>query len=70
MPVTLKEEDIYPDIEEYSTKDLLSMEKEMLGLYISGHPLKDFEKEIKERVTLFSSDFIINTEERCRYTFE
>lgn len=64
LPVTLKEEDIYPDIEEYSTKDLLSMEKEMLGLYISGHPLKDFEKEIKERVTLFSSDFTINNEER------
>ncbi|AUG58072.1 DNA polymerase III subunit alpha [Acetivibrio saccincola] len=60
---TLKDKDIYPDIEEFSTKDLLSMEKEMLGLYISGHPLKDFEKEIKERVTLFSSDLIVNTEE-------
>ncbi|MDQ2087646.1 DNA polymerase III subunit alpha [Herbivorax sp. ANBcel31] len=54
--------DIYPDIKEYPTKMLLSMEKEMLGLYISGHPLKDFEKEIKERVTLLSSDLSINIE--------
>jgi len=46
----------YPDIPEYPAKMLLAMEKEMLGLYISGHPLKEYEKEIREQVTLYSSD--------------
>ncbi len=40
------------------------MEKENAWALISGHPLKDFEKEIKERVTLFSSNFTINNEEK------
>ena len=48
--------DLYPDIKEYPSKMLLSMEKEMLGLYISGHPLSEFEKEIAQRVTIFSSN--------------
>jgi DNA polymerase-3 subunit alpha len=48
--------DVYPEIPEYAGKMLLAMEKEMLGLYISGHPLKEFENEIREQVTLFSSD--------------
>lgn len=50
-------EDIYPEIKEYAPKMLLSMEKEMLGLYVSGHPLSEFENEIREQVTLLSSDF-------------
>ncbi len=59
--------DEYPDIREYPPKILLSMEKEMLGLYISGHPLKEFEEELKEHVTLLSSDIrsgIDNSEDR------
>jgi len=56
-------EDIYPDIKEYPPKMLLSMEKEMLGLYISGHPLKEFVEEIKEQVTLLSSDLSMNDRE-------
>jgi DNA polymerase-3 subunit alpha len=46
----------YPEIKEYPSKMLLAMEKEMLGLYISGHPLSEFEAEIESQVTLFSSD--------------
>ncbi len=45
----------YPDIKEYPPKVLLAMEKEMLGLYISGHPLKEFESELKSQTTLQSS---------------
>ncbi len=40
-------EDSLPHIEEYSSKDLLSMEKETTGLYISGHPLNDYKDIIK-----------------------
>ncbi|MFA6308711.1 MAG: DNA polymerase III subunit alpha [Clostridia bacterium] len=46
----------YPEIKEFPKNILLSMEKEMLGLYISGHPLTEFENEINNQVTLFSSD--------------
>ncbi len=46
----------YPDIKEYPQKVLLAMEKEMLGLYISGHPLLEYENELKSQVTVFSSD--------------
>ncbi|HZK34337.1 MAG TPA: DNA polymerase III subunit alpha, partial [Bacillota bacterium] len=35
-------EDILPEIDEYAQKTLLSMEKEMIGLYISGHPLDEY----------------------------
>jgi DNA polymerase-3 subunit alpha len=40
-----------PNIKEYPQKELLSMEKEMLGLYISGHPLEGFEKELGEKTS-------------------
>ncbi len=43
IPVTLPE---MPDIEEWDENDLLSMEKETLGLYISGHPLDKYEQII------------------------
>ena len=49
-------EEEYPDIKEYPVKMLLSMEKEMLGLYISGHPLSEYENEISTKVSLFSKD--------------
>ncbi len=52
----------YPQIAEYPQKMLLTMEKEMLGLYISGHPLSEFEKEINTQVTLFSSDLNSQTD--------
>lgn len=37
---------VFKVFEEYSDKELLSMEKEMLGIYISGHPLEKLKKEI------------------------
>ena len=37
--------------EEYSEKELLSMEKEMIGLYISGHPLD----KLRDRITKIST---------------
>lgn len=45
-----------PDMKEYSAKVLLSMEKEMLGLYISGHPLDEYRDVYNSAVTLKSSD--------------
>ena len=38
----------FTELEEYTEKELLSMEKEMLGIYISGHPLEKYKNQIKE----------------------
>lgn len=37
----------YPDIREYDSKYILALEKEMTGLYISGHPLEEYEQTLK-----------------------
>ena len=42
----------YTTLAEYSNRDLLSMEKEMLGLYISGHPLEPLKQEIEEQTNI------------------
>ncbi len=41
------EEKTYPDIDEFPPMYLLNFEKEMLGVYLSGHPLGEFEAEIQ-----------------------
>lgn len=47
--------DILPNIKEFPERTLLSMEKEMIGVYISGHPLSSFTEELKRisNVTTF-----------------
>ena len=36
-----------PQVEEWSTFELLSKEKEVVGIYLSGHPLEDYKLELK-----------------------
>jgi len=48
--------DTLPDIPEYPQSQLLAMEKEMLGLYISGHPLREFEKQLLNKTTFCSKN--------------
>lgn len=40
---------------EYTDKELLSMEKEMLGIYLSGHPLEKLKQEIIKQTNIDSS---------------
>ena len=42
----------YKIMPEYSEKELLSMEKEMIGLYISGHPLDELRAEIEKQTNI------------------
>ena len=51
-----------PDIEEFEEDMKLALEKEILGLYITGHPLKKYEKLLVNKVSLDSS-MIDNQEE-------
>lgn len=41
----------YPEIPDFTPRDLLNFEKEILGLYLSGHPLQAHEKLIEKMVT-------------------
>jgi len=36
-----------PDVPEWSTPERLSFEKESLGIYLSGHPLQEFEEDLR-----------------------
>ena len=47
---------IYPDIEEFENKIIFGMEKEMLGLYVSGNPLDEYEDRMKDLRTILASD--------------
>ncbi len=42
----------FDEHEEMSNKELLSIEKEMLGIYISGHPLEKFRSQIEAQATI------------------
>jgi len=53
----------YPDIKEYPANVLLGMEKEMLGLYVSGHPLSEYQSILDKNVNLYSKDLFINSNE-------
>ena len=45
-----------PDIKNFEQDLLLAMEKEMLGVYITGHPLNDYADRIRELTTVTSED--------------
>lgn len=47
-----------PDVSEYSKGDLLAFEKEVLGFYISGHPLEEYEEQWRRKITHVSTDFL------------
>ncbi|NLV77666.1 MAG: DNA polymerase III subunit alpha [Tissierellia bacterium] len=49
-------EDDLPNLKEFNQKTLLAMEKEMLGIYISGHPLQPYEEELKRISTITTSE--------------
>jgi DNA polymerase-3 subunit alpha len=45
-----EQEERYPEMDEFSEKQLVAFEKEMIGFYITRHPLASYEKEMK-RIT-------------------
>ncbi len=47
----------FPDVGEYDKEMLLGFEKEVLGVYISGHPLEDYIPLMEKTVTRKTSDF-------------
>ena len=52
----------FPDVGEYSKEELLAFEKNILGVYISGHPLDDYEGIWRKNITATAADFIVDEE--------
>lgn len=50
----------YPNIKEFDKKYILAMEKEMTGIYLSGHPLEEYEETLKLQTNTRISDIIVN----------
>lgn len=51
-----------PDVEEYQKEELLAMEKEVLGIYVSGHPLEEYEEKWRKNISHITSDFVRDEE--------
>lgn len=52
----------FPDVGEYSKEELLAFEKDILGVYISGHPLDDYEGLWRKNISATAADFIVDEE--------
>ena len=51
-----------PNVGEYTKDELLMMEKEVLGIYISGHPLESHMNVWKNNITATTADFMLDEE--------
>ncbi|MEE1248599.1 MAG: DNA polymerase III subunit alpha [Lachnospiraceae bacterium] len=51
-----------PDVGEFEKEQLLAFEKEVLGVYISGHPLEAYEEKWRKNITRVTADFLLDEE--------
>ena len=51
-----------PDVGEYSKETFLAFEKEVLGIYVSGHPLEAYEEKWKKSISATTADFQLDEE--------
>ncbi|MDD3238859.1 MAG: DNA polymerase III subunit alpha [Lachnospira sp.] len=51
-----------PDVAEYTKEELLNLEKEVLGIYVSGHPLDEYAQMWKKHISVMTTDFEIDDE--------
>lgn len=51
-----------PDVNEYTKEDILAFEKEVLGVYVSGHPLDEYAAMWKKHISAMSTDFELDDE--------
>ena len=51
-----------PNVGEYSKEMMLGFEKEVLGVYVSGHPLQEYEATWRKRISATTADFALDEE--------
>ena len=49
-----------PNVGEYTKENLLGFEKEVLGIYVSGHPLEQYEESWRKVISATTADFQLN----------
>ena len=51
-----------PNVGEYEKETLLAFEKEVLGIYVSGHPMEEYEAKWRKNISATTQDFQIDEE--------
>ena len=51
-----------PNVGEYEKETLLAFEKEVLGIYISGHPMEEYEAKWRKNISATTADFQLDEE--------
>ena len=52
----------FPEVGEYTKETMLAFEKEVLGIYVSGHPLEEYEEKWRKNITATTLEFQVNDE--------
>jgi len=64
------EADVLPNLGELPKRLLLANEKDMLGIYVSGHPLSDYEEMLRKYTNYTSLDFVAREEDENMHGVE
>lgn len=51
-----------PDVGEYPKEMLLAFEKEVLGVYVSGHPMEEYQQLWEQHISNRTTDFVLDEE--------
>ncbi len=51
-----------PNVGEYEKETMLAFEKEVLGIYVSGHPMEEYEAKWRKNISATTQDFQIDDE--------
>lgn len=51
-----------PNVEEFPKEVKLAFEKEVMGVYITGHPLEEYEQKWRKNITAVTTDFMLDEE--------
>ncbi|MEE1071595.1 MAG: DNA polymerase III subunit alpha [Cellulosilyticum sp.] len=62
---TMEDKDHLPNIAEFDSKELLAYEKEVLGIYLSGHPLDKVRGILEEYINMTSDRMQIEEDEQA-----
>ena len=49
-----------PKVEEFPREEMLALEKEVLGVYVTGNPLEEYEEGWRKNITAMTTDFIVD----------
>lgn len=55
-----------PDVEDYTKPQRLSLEKSVLGIYVSGHPLDDYVEALNRYANAHAGDFTVDDDGLCK----